>query len=160
FQREDRRIYPQGPVVAHVLGFSDVDNHGLAGVEKFMDERLRASEPLQLSVDLRVQSIVRQELAAAMQKFKSGGAAGVVMGAQTGELLSLVSLPDFAPNEPGGAPDDARFNRVTLGVYEMGSTFKIFNTAMALETGSTTLAGGYDATRPIQIARFTITDYH
>ncbi len=160
FQREDRRIYPQGAVVAHVLGFSDVDNHGLAGVEKFMDERLRASEPLQLSIDLRVQNIVRQELGVAMQKFRSVGAAGVIMDARTGELQALVSLPDFDPNEPGAAPDDARFNRVTLGVYEMGSTFKIFNTAMALETGSTTLAGGYDASRPIQISRFTITDYH
>jgi cell division protein FtsI (penicillin-binding protein 3) len=160
FQREDRRIYPQGAAVSHVLGFSDVDNHGLAGVEKFLDERLRASETLQLSIDLRVQSIVRQELGAAMAKFRSVGAAGVVLDARTGELLALVSLPDFDPNEPGAAPDDARFNRVTLGVYEMGSTFKIFNTAMALETGSTTLAGGYDASRPIQISRFTITDYH
>jgi cell division protein FtsI (penicillin-binding protein 3) len=160
FQREDRRIYPQGPVAAHVLGFSDVDNHGLAGVEKYMDEKLRASEPLQLSIDLRVQSIVRQELGAAMAKFHSVGAAGVVMDAHTGELLSLVSLPDFDPNEPGAASDDARFNRVTLGVYEMGSTFKIFNTAMALDSGSTTLAGGYDASHPIQISRFTITDYH
>jgi cell division protein FtsI (penicillin-binding protein 3) len=82
------------------------------------------------------------------------------MDVRTGEMLSLVSLPDFDPNEPGAAPDDARFNRVTLGVYEMGSTFKIFNTAMALDSGTTTLAGGYDATRPIQISRFQITDYH
>jgi cell division protein FtsI (penicillin-binding protein 3) len=160
FQREDRRIYPQGAVISHVLGFSDVDDHGLAGVEKFMDERLRASEPLQLSLDLRVQNIVREELLGAMQKFHSVGAAGVVMDARSGELLAMVSLPDFDPNEPGSAPDDARFNRVTLGVYEMGSTFKIFNTAMALETGTTTLAGGYDATHSIQVARFTITDYH
>ncbi len=95
-----------------------------------------------------------------MQTFKSVGAAGVIMDVRTGELIAMVSLPDFDPNEPGAAPDDARFNRVTLGVYEMGSTFKIFNTAMALEAGSTSLAGGYDASHPIQIARFTITDYH
>jgi cell division protein FtsI (penicillin-binding protein 3) len=160
FQREDRRIYPQGPVAAHVLGFSDVDNHGLAGVEKYMDERLRASETLQLSIDVRVQNIVRQELADAVAKFKATGGAGVVMDVRTGELTSLVSLPDFDPNEPGTAPDDARFNRVTLGVYEMGSTFKIFNTAMVLEAGSTTLAGRFDATQSIHIGRFTITDYH
>ncbi len=160
FQREDRRIYPQGAMVAHVLGFSDVDNHGLAGIEKFLDDKLRGSEPQQLSIDLRIQSIVRQELMQAMTTFKTVGAAGVIMDVRTGEILSLVSLPDFDPNEPGAAPDDARFNRVTLGVYEMGSTFKIFNTAMALDSGTTTLAGGYDATRPIQISRFTITDYH
>jgi cell division protein FtsI (penicillin-binding protein 3) len=160
FQREDRRLYPQGPIVSHVLGFSDIDNHGLAGVEKFMDERLRASETLQLSIDLRVQNIVREELSEVVQKFHALGAAGVVMDVRTGELIALVSLPDFDPNEPGIAPADARFNRVTLGVYEMGSTMKIFNTAMALETGSTSMAGGYDASRPISIGRFTITDYH
>ena len=160
FQREDRRLYPQGPLIAHVLGFSDVDNHGLAGVEKFMDERLRASDTLQLSIDLRIQSIVREELMDAMQTFTALGAAAVVMDVHTGELLALVSLPDFDPNDPGSAPADARFNRVTLGVYEMGSTFKIFNTAMALDNGTTSLTGGYDATNPIRVARFTITDYH
>jgi cell division protein FtsI (penicillin-binding protein 3) len=160
FQREDRRIYPQGRIVSHVLGFSDVDNHGLAGIEKFMDERLRASETLQLSIDLRIQNVARQELADAVQKFHALGGAALVMDVHTGELLAMVSLPDFDPNEPGAASDDARFNRATLGVYEMGSTFKIFNTAMALDTGTTTLAGRYDATHPIQIARFTITDYH
>jgi cell division protein FtsI (penicillin-binding protein 3) len=160
FQREDRRIYPQGAIVSHVLGFSDVDNHGLAGIEKYMDERLRASETVQLSIDLRVQNIARQELGDSVAKFHALGGAALVMDAHSGELLAMVSLPDFDPNEPGAASDDARFNRATLGVYEMGSTFKIFNTAMALETGTTTLAGRYDATHPIQIARFTITDYH
>jgi cell division protein FtsI (penicillin-binding protein 3) len=160
FQREDKRLYPQGPIVSHVLGFSDVDNHGLAGVEKFMDERLRGSEAIQLSIDLRVQNIVRQELAASIAKFSSVGGAAIVMDAHTGELLALVSLPDFDPNEPGTASDDARFNRATLGVYEMGSTFKIFNTAMALDSGATTLAGRFDATHPIPIGRFTISDYH
>ena len=160
FQREDKRLYPQGPIVSHVLGFSDVDNHGLAGVEKFMDERLRASDSVQLSIDLRVQNIVRQELAAAIAKFSSVGGAAIVMDVHTGELLALVSLPDFDPNEPGTASDDARFNRATLGVYEMGSTFKIFNTAMALDSGATTLAGRFDATHPIPIGRFTISDYH
>ena len=160
FQREDRRLYPQGSIVSHVLGFSDVDNHGLAGVEKFMDERLRASESVQLSIDLRVQNIVRQELASAVETFTALGGAAVVMDAQTGELIALVSLPDFDPNEPGQAAADARFDRATLGVYEMGSSFKIFNTAMALDSGTTTLAGRFDATHPIPIGRFLISDYH
>ncbi|MEJ0070118.1 MAG: penicillin-binding protein 2 [Pseudomonadota bacterium] len=125
-----------------------------------MDERLRASETLQLSIDLRVQNIVREELGAAIAKFSSVGGAAIVMDVRTGELLALVSLPDFDPNEPGSAPADARFNRATLGVYEMGSVFKIFNTAMALDAGATTLAGKFDATRPIPIGRFTISDYH
>jgi cell division protein FtsI (penicillin-binding protein 3) len=161
FQPEDRRIYPQGSELAHVLGFSDVDNHGLAGIEKSFDERLRASaEPLQLSIDVRVQHIVREELAAAIQKFQGIGGAGMVMDSRTGEMLAMVSLPDFDPNEPGAATDDARFNRDTLGVYEMGSTFKIFTAAMALDAGTATLNSSFDATNPIQISRFTISDYH
>lgn len=161
FQREDRRIYPQGSAAAHVLGFSDIDNRGLAGIEKSFDETLRAgTEPVQLSIDIRIQHILRAEITSAMHKFQAIGAAGMVMDARSGEMLAMVSLPDFDPNNAGQAPDDARFNRDTLGIYEMGSTFKIFNTAMALDAGTTTLAGGYDATNPIKIGRFEISDYH
>ncbi len=161
FQREDRRIYPQGPELAHVLGFSDVDNHGLAGVEKYYDTQLRGgTDPVELSIDIRIQHIVRDEVMAAMAEFQAIGGAGMVMDSRTGEILSMVSLPDFDPNDPGDAPDDARFNRDTLGVYEMGSTFKIFTLAMALDAGTTTMTGGYDASHPIQIDRFTIKDDH
>ncbi len=161
FQQEDRRLYPQGRLLAHVLGFSDVDSNGLAGVEKGLNERLRAGgEPVALSIDTRIQHILRQELDAAMQKFQAIGAAGIVMDIYTGEVLGMVSMPDFDPTNPGGSPDDARFNRITLGVYEMGSTFKIFNTAMALDYGTVSVNGGYDAARPISIGRFTIKDDH
>jgi cell division protein FtsI (penicillin-binding protein 3) len=84
----------------------------------------------------------------------------IVMRPDTGEIVSLVSLPDFDPNKPGGVPDDARFNRATLGVYELGSVFKIMNTAMALDFGTTTLATRYDATKPIRVGRFQINDFH
>jgi cell division protein FtsI (penicillin-binding protein 3) len=160
FQREDRRIYPEGQTLAHVLGFSDIDDHGLAGIEKSFDQRLRDGDSLQLSIDIRVQQIVHEELAAAVEKFHAIGAAGLVLDVRTGEVLAMVSLPDFDPNHPGQAPDDARFNRDTLGVYEMGSVFTIFNTAMALENGTATLTASYDATRPIQIGRFAIHDDH
>lgn len=161
FQQENRRLYPQGRLLAHVLGFSDVDNNGLAGVEKGLNERLRAGgEPVALSIDTRIQHILRQELDAAVTKFQAIGAAGMVMDIYTGEVLGMVSLPDFDPAAPGESPDDARFNRITLGVYEMGSTFKIFNTAMALDYGTVSVSGGYDAARPISIGRFTIKDDH
>jgi cell division protein FtsI (penicillin-binding protein 3) len=161
FQREDRRLYPEGSTLAHVLGFSDIDNHGLAGVERSFDQTLRAGgEALQLSIDIRVQQLVREELAGAIQKFNAIGGAGMVLDTRTGEMLAMVSMPDFDPNHPGAAPDDARFNRNTLGVYEMGSVFKIFNTAMTLEAGTATLTSSYDATKPIQIGRFAIHDDH
>ncbi|MFQ6018687.1 MAG: peptidoglycan D,D-transpeptidase FtsI family protein [Kiloniellaceae bacterium] len=160
FQREQRRYYPHGSLTAHSVGFTDVDTKGLAGIEQSFDEVLRGSaEPLALSLDLRVQYVLARELAAAMAAFRAIGAAGMVLDAMSGEILAMVSLPGFDPNRPGRAAADARFNRASLGVYEMGSVFKIFTTAMALDAGVVTLDDGYDTSKPIRAARFTITDY-
>jgi cell division protein FtsI (penicillin-binding protein 3) len=161
FQREERRVYPQGSLASHVVGFSGTDAAGLGGIEKQFDATLRdGARPLALSMDIRIQHILREEIGRQMVEFQGIGAAGVMLDANTGEVIAMVSLPDFDPNLVGTAPDDARFNRATLGVYEMGSTFKIFNTALALEAGTATMTSGYDATNPIRIARFTINDYH
>jgi cell division protein FtsI (penicillin-binding protein 3) len=161
FQDEDKRIYPQGSTFAHVVGYSGVDNKGLAGIERSFDEVLRSRHtPLQLSVDLRIQAILRQEMAQQIASFNAIGGSGIVMNVNTGEVLALVSLPDFDPNNPGASPPENLFNRVTLGTYEIGSVFKIFTVAMALDDGVTTMTGGYDASHPIQIGRFTIHDDH
>ncbi|MBM3517422.1 MAG: penicillin-binding protein 2, partial [Alphaproteobacteria bacterium] len=165
FQDEYRRIYPQGVLTAHVVGFAGVDDHGLAGVEKALDAELTERErvpgtPVALTLDVRIQHILRGALEAAVARFRAVGAAGLVLDVATGEVLALVSLPDFDPNHPAGAADDARFNRVTLGIYEMGSTFKTFTTAMALEAGTVDLQGGYDASSPIRVARYVIHDDH
>jgi cell division protein FtsI (penicillin-binding protein 3) len=160
FQREERRVYPHGHLASHVVGFTDIDNRGLAGIEQYLDDRLKQSnEPVQLSIDIRVQHLVREELAAAVEEFRAIGGAAMVMDVDTGELMAMVSLPDYDSNAPAQAEPETRFNRNTLGVYEPGSTFKIFNTAMALDYGTTSMAGGYDATKPIQVSRFTISDY-
>ena len=161
FQAEERRVYPQGSLVSHVVGFTDIDNHGLAGIEQSFDEVLRdGHKPVQLSIDIRLQNLLRDELTRAMTEYNGIGAAGLVMDCRTGELLAMVSLPDFDPNGVGEAPADARFNRATLGVYEMGSTFKIFNTAMALDNGVVHMTDRFDASQPIHIGRFTISDFH
>ncbi len=161
FHERESRVYPQGELLSHVLGFTDVDNRGLAGIEKRFDERLRTrDEPLRLSIDVRMQHALHDELSRAVETYDAVGAAGVVMDARTGEVAALVSLPDFDPNRPAATPDEARFNRATLGVYELGSTFKIFNTAMALESGVTDMGGRYDASEPIRVARYTINDFH
>lgn len=161
FQDEWKRIYPQGPLTAHAVGFTDVDDHGIAGIERSFDDVLRGGrDPLRLAIDLRVQHIVREELLHQITTFSAIGGAGVVLDANTGETIAMVSLPDFDPNVPGQMDPDTLFNRATLGVYEMGSTFKIFNTAMALDAGTATMRSGYDATHPIRIARFTINDDH
>lgn len=160
FQAETKRVYPQGNLTAHVVGFTDVDSRGIAGVERSFDDLLQGGErPLQLSIDVRVQAILREELGRAVADFSGIGGAGIIMDLKTGEALALVSLPDFDPARPGDATDDTRFNRATLGLYEMGSTFKVFNTAIGLDSGTTTLAGGFDATKPIRIGGFSISDY-
>lgn len=160
FQYETKRVYPQGNLTAHVVGFSDVDSRGLAGAERSFDDVLAAGQgALALSIDVRIQHILREEITRAITDFSATGGAGMVMDIETGEMLALVSLPDFDPAHAGTASDDTRFNRATLGTFEMGSTFKLLNTAIGLDTGTVTLAGGYDATNPIRIGGFTIQDY-
>ena len=161
FINEFTRVYPQSELAPHLLGYVDSDNRGIAGLEKQFDDLLsRHDEPLKLTIDMRVQHLMREELGAAMQQFKAKAAVGIVMDVRNGEVLSLVSLPDFDPNHPGKASDGARFNRATLGVYELGSTFKIFTTAIALDTGVAQMSKRYDATKPLQVSRFLIRDYH
>jgi len=161
FQDEERRIYPKGNLTAHVVGYTGIDNKGLAGMERGLDEVLRDRHgPMALSIDVRLQYILRDEIARQVADFNAIGGMGVIMDVNTGEVLALVSLPDFDPNNLSTATPETTFNRVTLGTYEMGSTFKIFNTAMALETHTATLASSYDATQPLHIGRFTIHDDH
>jgi cell division protein FtsI (penicillin-binding protein 3) len=160
FQREERRVYPHGALTAHVVGYTDLDRHGLAGIEQSFDDRLRqGSEPVQLSIDIRLQHILHQELAVAIEQFRALGGAAMVLDVRTGEVLAMVSLPDFDPNSPGSAEGEARFNRITLGTYEPGSTFKLLNVAAALDSGAVTLRDGYDASKPIQVSHFTISDF-
>ncbi len=161
FKTERRRFYPQGRAVAHVIGFTNIDDRGIAGVEQTYDGSLADGNVLRLGLDIRVQHILRRELEASRREFSALGAAGMVLDISSGDVIGMVSLPDFDPHQPVTDPDDeARFNRVTKGVYEMGSTMKLFTVAMALDSGSTSLSGGYDASRPLRVSRFTISDYH
>jgi len=161
FEDSERRVYPQGNLFSHVLGTTDPDNRGAAGVEKTFDQSLSdARKPLQLSLDARVQYAAHETLAEGVARFHADAGSAVVMDAHTGEILAMVSLPDFDPKSMGDAPANAQFNRATLGLYEMGSTFKLFTAAMSLENGSSTMESHYDATEPIHIGRFTISDYH
>ena len=160
FEQTERRRYPLGRTGAHVLGGVDVDGNGIAGVEKQFDERLRKdAAPLKLSLDVKVQAVVRDELSKAMEDFKAIGACGIVMDVRTGEVLAMVSLPDYDANLVRAAPDEARFNRAVTGVYEPGSTFKLQTLSMALDSGIAHLWDIYDAGHPIHIGRFTITDF-
>jgi cell division protein FtsI (penicillin-binding protein 3) len=165
FDREPERFYPNVGLAAHVLGYTDLDGHGAAGVERAFDERLSQKDmrdkPVQLAVDARVQQALEAELGAALAKFSAIGAAGIVMDIKTGEVLAMTSLPELNPNKPGEGSMEARFNRATLGVYELGSTFKPFTVAMAMDDGHVKSLGQmYDCPRGLRVGNHTITDTH
>lgn len=161
FLPDETRVYPAGHLAAHVLGFTDIDNNGLAGVEKSFNNRLEQQpEPVALSLDLRLQTILHRELSNAMADYHALGAAGLIMDSKTGEILAMVSLPDFDPQQAGEADDNALFNRATLGVYEMGSTFKTFTLAMGLDSGLVKPSDRFDTTHPLQAGSKTIRDFH
>jgi cell division protein FtsI (penicillin-binding protein 3) len=160
FQPTQYREYPLGRTAAQVLGGVDVDESGFAGVEKYFDQRLRTNTaPLRLSIDLQVQAVVREELSAAMAEFEAIGGCGIVMDVNTGEVLAMVSLPDYDANFVRTAPADDRFNRAVEGTYEPGSTFKLQTASMALDSGMVHIWDEFDASRPIHVGRFTITDF-
>jgi cell division protein FtsI (penicillin-binding protein 3) len=160
FQPGEKRRYPLGRVAAQVLGGVDVDSHGVAGVERAFEKRLETdSEPLRLSIDVRVQAVMRDELEKSKDEFQAIGACGIVMDVRTGEVIAMVSLPDYDANQFGETPPDDRFNRAVTGMFEPGSTFKLQTAAMAMDFGTAHIWDQFDAAHNIRIGRFTITDY-
>ncbi len=161
FQSEDRRLYPQGELAAHMVGYSGVDGQGLGGVEASFNDLLKKSNgPLALTLDVRLQHALRREIVSSVKKFSAIGGAGIIMDVHSGEVLAAVSYPDFDPHAIPKATDTRLFNRATLGVYELGSTFKIFSTAAVLEKKHLPISHQFDATTPLKIGRFKINDYH
>ena len=173
FLPDHKRVYPNGVAAAHVLGFANLDNVGIAGMEKYIDStgvldlrragiiaRAEDMKPVQLSIDLRAQHAVRDELARGLAYFKAKAAASLILDVNTGEVVSLVSLPDYDPNNPVDALEKDRINRMNVGVFEMGSTFKALTTAMALDSGKVNINSTFDARSNLQYGRFTIHDYH
>lgn len=170
FRTEKRRFYPAGATASHIIGLTNIDNKGIAGIEKYVDDQgladLQATgfatdlAPVRLSIDLRVQHIVHDELTRAMERYHAIAAGAVIMSARTGEIVAMASLPDYDPNNPFNAHEKDRLNRMSAGVYEMGSTIKAFTVAMGLDSGKANLKTTYDATRPLNFGRFTIRDFH
>ncbi len=163
--REPDRLYPQTALGAHVLGFTDVDGNGSAGVERAFNDRLRdpaqRGQPLTLSISSKIQQALEHELNSAMTEFSAIGAAGIIMDIHTGEILAMTSLPQLNPNAAGKGSPEARFNRATLGVYELGSTFKPFTVAMAMDSKLIKSMGQmYNCPRELHIAGRTINDTH
>ena len=164
FIEEYRRVYPMGATASHVVGLVDVDNKGLAGIEKFIDDNpqltMSDDEAVTISLDLGAQHVMREELSKAIKAYHAKAAAGIVMDVHSGEVLALASLPDYDPNRREQALDKDRLNRIGFGVYEMGSVFKVFTVAGVLDMGLASMRSHYDASSPIHYASFTIDDFH
>jgi cell division protein FtsI (penicillin-binding protein 3) len=178
FVTESKRFYPSGQEASHILGAVNIDNQGTMGIEKHMDDdslamlqsiglaRGNEMTPVSLSVDLRVQHVMYEQLQDALVRYKAVAAAGVMLDIKTGEVIALASLPDFDPNNPStlfqdynGVKND-RFNRITSGIYELGSTFKTITLAGALDSGKVRITDKFDARFGVRFGRFTIDDFH
>ena len=178
FLVESKRFYPSGSEVSHIVGAVNIDNQGIAGLEKHLDGEdvallqslglARGNElrPVSLSVDMRVQHIVYEQLQDALERYRAVAAAAIMLDVRTGEVIALVSLPDFDPNNPATAFEpyndkkDQRFNRITAGIFELGSTFKTITIAGALDSGLVRMTDQFDARFGIRFGRFTIGDFH
>jgi cell division protein FtsI (penicillin-binding protein 3) len=162
FQKDYKRIYIHNNLFSHVIGCSDIDGAGVCGLEKGFSRELATASNINrclvTTLDIRLQAIVHEELCNAVSKFKAAGGNAMLMS-NTGEILAIVSLPDFNPNNLGASSCSDMFNRNTLGVFEPGSVLKIINVAIALDSGAATLASVFDATEPLKIGRFSVTDF-
>ena len=165
FNREPERLYPQTALAGHVLGWTDFDGHGVAGMERVLEPRLSdprlRGEPVALSIDSRVQATLESELTSAVAAMSAEGGTGIILDVHTGEVIAMASAPTFNPNAAGRSDPSALYNRATMGVYELGSTFKPITVAAAMEAGViTSMAQRFDASAPLQIGRFRIHDDH
>lgn len=180
FRPEKRRFYPGGATASHIVGHVNIDNLGLAGMERYIDQQgyadLRATgltsetplEAVKLSIDIRVQHVVREVVSRAMKEYEAEAAGAVILDVETGEVIAMASVPDYDPNEPSRTLPDGSidkeyekgwFNRISNATFEMGSTFKSFTLAMGLDAEKITLNSVVDASRPIRMGGFTIKDF-
>jgi Cell division protein FtsI/penicillin-binding protein 2 len=173
FLSETRRIYPAFRQASHVLGAVNVDNAGIAGIEAHIDRlygldvlhstglgRGAVLEPVSLSIDMRVQNVLHRELGDALDRYQAVAAAGTIIDVHTGEIVGLVSLPDFDPNRPATMLEEGRFNRITAGKFEPASIFKPITIAGALDAGVVALTDQVDARTPVRFGRHSISDYY
>ena len=155
------RKYPHDELVSHILGDVDIDNIGIAGIEKSFNQRLSKNEFIS-SIDIEIQYAVRDELLRGIKKYKALGASGILMDINNGEIISMVSLPDFNPNQP---VEDIQsqgkyFNKNTLGIYEFGSVMKTFTAAIGLEENIFNLNSMYSIPKRIKVGKNRVEDVH
>ncbi len=158
FNNSVGRVYPHKNLFSHVVGYVDIDRNGIAGLESQYNDYLNdpKNPPLKLTMDIRVQSILRQQLLKALEKYKAKSVIGIVSEVQSGNILAIVNLPDFDPNQPYLATQESLYNKATYGVYEMGSVFKIFTIALALDKNIIAQDKKYDISQVITYGNYEI----
>ncbi len=170
FRTNKTRIYPHANLVSHLIGYRNSDGKGIAGIERALDngmfqdqsdnDTLDHGDRFMLSIDIRIQHILRKALAETVRTFNASGGAIIVMDIHYGDIIGMISLPDFDPNRPGDVTDVHLYNRATVGRYELGSVFKVLNTAIAIDSGKVMVGSYFDAKKPLSYGRHVIRDYH
>ncbi|MFL2510503.1 MAG: peptidoglycan D,D-transpeptidase FtsI family protein [Alphaproteobacteria bacterium] len=147
---EKKRIYPFRNIGSHILGYVDVDNNGLAGIEKSYDENLKNGEDLYLTLDINLQNAATNELLKTINKFSAESGSIIIMDIENSEILSLVNYPDFDSNNINQSNSNQRLNRALQSNYEMGSTFKPITVAMGIDSGIIDHSMTFDVSKPIK----------
>jgi cell division protein FtsI (penicillin-binding protein 3) len=172
YVNERKRVYPLGRLAAQAIGYVDIDNKGIAGMEKFLDDRgamytaslagpdSNSTAPAQISIDTRVQQVVTDEVSKAVLKFRAKFGGGIILNTETGEIVSMASVPDYNPNEEVKNLTSDQQNKLTGGVYELGSVIKAVTFAMAFDAGVITMESTFDVTRPLIIGNARINEFH
>ncbi|MEM7071519.1 MAG: penicillin-binding transpeptidase domain-containing protein, partial [Pseudomonadota bacterium] len=160
FKKIKTRLYPHGHLVSHIIGYRNLDNQGIAGLEQALDDDLFIDDtPLSLSLDVRVQHVLKSELENTIEAYEADSGVAIVMDIHTGQLLGMVSFPDFDPNRPSDFKARAHYHSASVGRYELGSVFKVLNTAIALDSGKVDISSHFDAGKPLVHSRRVIRDY-
>lgn len=168
FEDSNARIYPLKNLFSHIIGYVNVDGKGMSGFEFFIDNDLPSNNDyidsennsIRTSLDVRLQDILYNELLSAINKYKADGGAGIILDVETGEVLSILSLPDFDPNHFSSYNDIAKFNKASLGVYEIGSIMKIFTLVAAIDAGTVKINDIFNVSKPYKLDKFMVNDLH
>ena len=159
-ERVNKRIYPNNSLASHVLGNTDIDGKGIAGIEKSFNNKLQMGDNITLSIHGGIQHILKTSILKQINKFEAEGGAGIIMDAKTGEVYALASLPDYNANNYKNVINEKLFNKATKGIYELGSTLKLVTAAVAFESGLVKENEVFDVSKPLKISSRTIKDFH
>ena len=159
-ETKNKRIYPNNTLAAHILGATDIDGNGIAGIEKKFDSQLQDGSNVTLSIHSGVQHITRTLLLDQIKKFKAEGGAGIIMNAKNGEVFSIVSLPDYNANNYNSILNYKLFNKATKGIYELGSTLKLITAAIAFDSNLINENDVFDVSKPLKVSSRIINDFH